>query len=519
MERKSDLRKLNTRQLEMHLKSAVDALTPNVLDRIDFSVPQTEGAGQETQTQAAILRLQRRMRGFAAAAAACICLVFMGGGTFHYHMENKRVESVIGIDVNPSIEISINRKERVLEARALNAEAQIIMEDMDLEGVDLNVAVNAVIGSMVTHGYLNDLDNAILVTVTNDSVKKARQLRSSVVEDIEQTLKANQLKAVVYDQQVIEDEEMEDLAQQYEISYGKAYFLKELIDQNPDLDLEDMEELSSLTMEEIAKKIAESSYELGELADQAKEQSEPESETAKAEEIPETEPVTEPETSEAVTEPESSSAAATEPETTAREPETTATAAPAASEEETEPEEDISDEPVEIDYVDYEDGLVYVYFAARVSWKKPSVVVRDEEGNSYAAVIAETSRTDCTFEVSGLEGGRSYMFVLGGLTPAGASEAVTVKGYFEKPDIAPEIEEETDEEEEGTKERETTAAEHTEPEESPKSPESAQPSETDEQPEPVRSWETAPLTETTRSPESQEEQLPLEGETGSEEGK
>ena len=493
MERKTDLTKLNTRQLELHLKSAVDALTPNVLDKIDLSIPQTERPGQEMEAHAAILRLQRRMRGFAAAAAACICVIFMGGGTFHYHMENKRVESVIGIDVNPSIEISINRKARVLEARALNAEALVIMEDMDLEGVDLNVAVNAVVGSMVTHGYLNDLDNAILVTVSNDSVRKARELRSSVVEDIEQTLKENQLKAVVYDQQVIEDEEMEDLAQQYHISYGKAYFLKELIDQNPDLDMEDMDELSSLTMEEIARRIAESSYELGELADQVKEPEETEPETPQPAEETETEPVTEPETFETVTEPETSPTTVPEPETTAKEPETATTQESTDWEEET--EEEVFDEPVEIDYVDYEDGMVYVYFAARVSWKKPSVVVRDEDGNSYAAVVAETSRTDCSIEVGGLEGGRSYTFVLGGLTPAGKKESVTVKGYFEKPEIAQEIEEDTDETEEEEEEKETTAEQKVEPE--------------PDQPEASKSSEY----------ESQETDSPLETERGSEETK
>ena len=80
------------------------------------------------------------------------------------------------------------------------------MEDMDLKGVELNVAVNAVIGSMVTHGYLGDLDNAILVTVSNDSIKKATVMSTSVVEDIEKTLQENQVKAVVYDQQVIEED-------------------------------------------------------------------------------------------------------------------------------------------------------------------------------------------------------------------------------------------------------------------------------------------------------------------------
>lgn len=291
------MKQLNNRQIEMHLKSAVDALTPNVLDRIDLSVPQIQLSDPERQNQAVILRLQRRMRGFAAVAAVCVCLVLAGGGTFHYHMENRRVESVIGLDVNPSVELSINRRERVLEARALNADAEEILDGMDLKGVELNVAVNAVVGSMVTHGYLNDLDNAILVTVSNDSVRKAKELRASVVDDIERTLQENQVEAVVYDQQVIEDEEMEALARQYGISYGKAYFLKELIEQNDSLSMEEMEKLSSMTMEEIARRIAEDSYELGELADRV---TEPET-------IPHTEEATEPESAAQETSTEESS--------------------------------------------------------------------------------------------------------------------------------------------------------------------------------------------------------------------
>ena len=63
---------------------------------------------------------------------------------------------MIGIDVNPSVELSINRNGRVLKVRALNEDAVSIIDGMDLEGVDLNVAVNAVVGAMVTHGYLDD---------------------------------------------------------------------------------------------------------------------------------------------------------------------------------------------------------------------------------------------------------------------------------------------------------------------------------------------------------------------------
>lgn len=424
---------LNKSQIEQHLKSAVDELTPDIFDKLDLSVPQEPAMESDQQAQAQILKYQRRIRMAALSSVACLCVVMTGGGALHYYIVNHRVESVIGIDVNPSVELSINKKERVLHARALNEDGEELLDGMDLDGVELNVAVNAVVGSMVTHGYLNDLDNAILVTVSNDSVSKSRQLRASIVKDIEDTLNENQLQAVVYDQQAIEDDETKELADEYDISYGKAYFLKELIEQNHDLSIEDMESLSSMTMEEIAREIAGRSYALGELADQAAPAAVPETEElpSETETEEETAPSTEPETTEA--------------ETTAALPAPTEPAAAETAPQTTEAAYEVKEDQVEIDYVDCEDDTVYVSFVTRVKWKNPTVAVRDEEGNSYAALVDETSRDDCVISVSGLEGGKSYTFVLGGLIPVEGDTATTVTGYFEKPEIAAEATESEEE--------------------------------------------------------------------------
>ena len=256
MKQRSDQDQWNKEQIEIHLKSAVDTLTPDIFEKLDLSVPQENEEAvkerQETKKGGAILFLSQ-MRGAALGAAASLCLLMTGGGAWYYQYENRQIDSVIGIDVNPSVELSINRRERVLKAEALNEDGNQILSDMELKGVDLNVAVNAVVGSMVTHGYLDDLDNAILVTVSNDSMTRASALRSSVVGNIEKTLEENQVQAVVYDQQAVENDEIEDLAKQYKISYGKAYFLKELIESNPDLAMKDMEWLSAITMEELAE--------------------------------------------------------------------------------------------------------------------------------------------------------------------------------------------------------------------------------------------------------------------------
>lgn len=483
----TDSEKLNNTQMKLHLKSAVEALTPNVLDRIDLSTPQDVVPRQEPAQPSNIVAFNRRMRGIVLATAACLCVMVMGGGAFHYQYQNRKIESVIGIDVNPSVELSINRKDKVLTAQALNADAQEVIAGMDLNGVDLNVAVNAVIGSMVTHGYLDDLDNAILVTVSNDSIRKASQLRTSVVGDIEKTLEENQVKAVVYDQQVIERDEMKALAEEHGISYGKAYFLKELIDQNDNLTMDDMDELSSLSMEEIARRITESSYALGEFADKA-----PETTAA-----PTTQ--TEPPTEETTTaeETETSSEGTTEESTTVP-PETT-TAAPTT---EAETEADVVEpDRVEIDYVDYEDGKVYVYFVTRVRWKNPTVSVKDEDGNSYAAMVDDSSSSECVIEVSGLEGGRSYSFVLGGLIPVEGGSATTVKGYFDKPEIAGEATEPDEEDDGTTAVPETTAPEASSQETTP--------------PETSRPEETTPPEETTAAETTAEEMEPSVEETAS----
>lgn len=427
--------RLNRKQINAHLKSAVADLTPNVLDKINLSVPQLsaeeaqEGrADRGTMTSIGVRR--RRMRVVTALAAACLCVIALAGGTYTYR--NGKVDSVIGIDVNPSVELSVNRNNRVLQATPLNDDAKTIMQDMDLKGVNLNVAVNAVIGALVTHGYLSDLDNAILVTVSNDSISKASLLRSEVVGDIQSSLKENQVKAVVYDQQVIEETDVKALADQYGISYGKAYFLKELISQNPDLTMSDMKELAPLTMEQIAKEITERSYEVGghtgvnkdsaALAQTTKETPV----TTKAVEAPPPSSVPE-----SLTEAPTTTAAATAPPTTATQPETPVMTTEAPT---TQVQEPVSEDKIKIDYVDYDNGVVTVNFITKVKWKNPTVSVKDGTGNTFSAMVGDTDGSTCEIYVSGLDGGTTYTFVLGGISPKNGRQT-TVKGTFDTPMI------------------------------------------------------------------------------------
>lgn len=415
---------LNRKEIKACLKSAVMDLTPDVLDKIDLSTPQIK-----EKISRNIFTIRRQVIG--TLIAACLCMVFLAGGVYTYR--NGKVDSVIGIDVNPSVELSVNKKNKVLSAKALNDDAEKIMEDMDLKGVDLKIAVNAVIGSMVTNGYLNDLDNAILVTVSNDSIRKASSLRTAVVSDIKSTLEEKKLKAVVYDQQVIEEDQVKQLAKEYGISYGKAYFLKELITQNSSLTMEDMNELAPLTMEEIAKVITERSYAVGgktEVTEETVEETRTQPATASGPETTEQTTAAEESSAEAVSAPaESQISSQTQPSQT----QTTAATSTATEEASTE-QPVVSTENIKIDYVDYDDGIITVHFKTKVKWKNPTVSIKDEDGNTYSAKVVDTASDSCEIEVAGLVGDTEYTFVLGGISPK-IGRQTTVTGVIETPVI------------------------------------------------------------------------------------
>lgn len=439
-------RQLNRQQIEACLKSAAGDLTPNVLERIDLSTPQLKAEKEKRS----VFFLRQRV--IATLVAACFCMIALAGGTYTY--QNGKVDSVIGIDVNPSVELSVNKKNKVLEAKALNEDGESIMQDMDLKGVDLNTAVNAVIGSMVTHGYLSQLDNAILVTVSNDSISKAQGLRYAVVNDIRNTLEEKQLKAVVYDQQVMEEDEVKQLADEYKISYGKAYFLRELILQNNSLSMDDMKSLAPLTMEEIAKEITERSYAVSGKTDAGEETIPARTTQVATETVPETiteSPVTE-ESSTAVP-----SSEATQAPTQATQTQPTAATEATTAEETTSEAEVVTTENIKVDYVDYDNGVVMVYFKTKVKWKNPTVSVKDEDEKTYSAKVGDTDSYSCEIHVTGLQGGMEYTFTLGGISPK-IGKQTTVKGIFETPVIGdgnadPDL---TEEESEETKPTEQT---------------------------------------------------------------
>ncbi len=135
-----------------------------------------------------------------AAVAAAAVLLVTGGIVAANLIGGGQAITVVAFDVNPSLEIEVNDKEEVVKVNALNEDAKIVLEEMDFKGVGLDVTVNALIGSMLKHGYLSVEQNSILISVNTKDDGRSTTLQRSLSDSISALLSGSNIQASVMTQ-------------------------------------------------------------------------------------------------------------------------------------------------------------------------------------------------------------------------------------------------------------------------------------------------------------------------------
>ncbi len=227
---------MKNKHIVKRLGTEVENSTPDMRDAILRQCERQEGSVYEMTTQPTQRRKSAWVRRLAVAAAA----VFVAGFGVWYGYGQFAVDAVIGIDVNPSIELKINRSESVLSATPLNEDAEAILDGMDLKNVDLDVAVNALIGSMLKNGYVSEIKNSVLISVEKADSAKSAALQQRLSEEVGSLLEAYSVGGAVLTQTVSEDERLQSLAELYGISMGKAALVDLLVSQDARLKYADI---------------------------------------------------------------------------------------------------------------------------------------------------------------------------------------------------------------------------------------------------------------------------------------
>ena len=186
-------------------------------------------------------------RRWTSLIAACLAVMLLGGGGLFYQRANA-VASVVSLDVNPSIELKVNQSEKILVCTPLNEDAKAILADMsngaDLKGAKLDVAVNAIVGSLVRNGYLDSISSAIMISVVDKDTARAEKLQRELTSAVDGVLQTSEAKASVLTQTLTQDAAREQQARENNISTGKAALVNRVLAINPSLKFDALAKLS-----------------------------------------------------------------------------------------------------------------------------------------------------------------------------------------------------------------------------------------------------------------------------------
>ena len=194
-------------------------------------------------------------RRWTSLIAACLAVMLLGGGLF-YQRANA-VASVVSLDVNPSIELKVNRSEKVLVCTPLNEDAKAILADMsngaDLKGAKLDVAVNAIVGSLVRNGYLDSISSAIMISVEDKDTARAEKLQRELTSTVDGVLQTSESRASVLTQTLTQDAVLEQQARENSISTGKAALVNRVLALNATLKFDALAKLSVEELKDLAE--------------------------------------------------------------------------------------------------------------------------------------------------------------------------------------------------------------------------------------------------------------------------
>lgn len=167
---------------------------------------------------------------FAALAAAFV--VMIGGGYSAYALP----ASYVSIDVNPSIELTLNRFDRVIGATAYNADGELVLGGQNLKNMLYTDAIDTLVESDAFQPYLSD-GNDLSFTVVS---KNEEKLMSGILSCAAVTRYGAYYSAA--------DAATLQAAHQYGMSFGKYQAYLDLLRYDSSIT---PEQCSGMTMREI----------------------------------------------------------------------------------------------------------------------------------------------------------------------------------------------------------------------------------------------------------------------------
>jgi len=173
-------------------------------------------------------------RKISTVAASFIILAMLSTGVYAYYTPY----SYISVDINPSLELYVNRFDKVIDVHAFNEDAQKLLEDSaGLKNKGVDAALEQIIDNAADKGYLKEnAENSVMIVVSSKSKKE----EAAITSKVSKSSTAAMAKVSSDYEVILEKTEVEkyNKAKEGNISPGKVILANKFKEVKPDIDEE-----------------------------------------------------------------------------------------------------------------------------------------------------------------------------------------------------------------------------------------------------------------------------------------
>ena len=218
----------------------------------------------------------RLMTKVASIAAAALFVLGIGYGAYSYTLPY----SYVDVDINPSIELTVNVYDRIIKAEALNNDGKKVLGNSSLKNTRLEAGVSQLLNIAVEQGYLKArtvtpdveknntaddsqagsgttatseegviIENAVLFTVSSEDAVKSGKLKKGLTGAASKELE----KGGVDSELLVGEASIEQRndARKFGVTPGKLALIEDAMEAEPELKLE---ELKKTPVKDLIKK-------------------------------------------------------------------------------------------------------------------------------------------------------------------------------------------------------------------------------------------------------------------------
>jgi biotin operon repressor len=175
--------------------------------------------------------------------------------------------SYVSLDVNPSIEYSLNMFDKVLTVKAVNEDGQEIVANLEVKNLEISEAVQKTIDKLLQEGYITDDENAgIVIAISNDNEEKSEELATELEQEtqeyIDEVDDSEETAAVKVEVEAVGKARVEE-AKTLGVTPGKLNLVEKLIASYGDTKVkadyseDELKDMLNMSVKEINKTIKE----------------------------------------------------------------------------------------------------------------------------------------------------------------------------------------------------------------------------------------------------------------------